>query len=105
VPLEEVHKAAILAARTKIETDPDYTYATARLLLHTIYKEVLGEEVTHAQMHTRYAEYFPAFIKKGVEAELLNPGRRARIKCDACTNYMRRAQIACDKDFLWISCG
>ncbi len=73
VPLEEVHKAAILAARTKIETDPDYTYATARLLLHTIYKEVLGEEATHAQMHTRYAEHFPAFIKKGVEAELLNP--------------------------------
>ncbi|WP_334154592.1 ribonucleoside-diphosphate reductase subunit alpha [Tepidimonas sp.] len=73
VPMEEVHKAAILAARTKIETDPDYTYATARLLLHTIYKEVLGEETPHAQMRERYAEYFPAFIKKGVEAELLNP--------------------------------
>jgi len=73
VPMEEVHKAAILAARTKIETDPDYTYATARLLLHTIYKEVLGEEVTHAQMRERYADYFPAFIKKGVQAELLNP--------------------------------
>ena len=73
VPLDEVHKAAILAARTKIETDPDYTYVTARLLLHTIYKEVLGEETTHAQMRERYAEYFPAFIKKGVEAELLNP--------------------------------
>ncbi|TSE27836.1 ribonucleoside-diphosphate reductase subunit alpha [Tepidimonas aquatica] len=73
VPLDEVHKAAILAARTKIETDPDYTYATARLLLHTIYKEVLGEETTHAQMRERYAEYFPAFIKQGVEAELLNP--------------------------------
>ncbi|MFN3830137.1 MAG: ribonucleoside-diphosphate reductase subunit alpha, partial [Tepidimonas ignava] len=73
VPLDEVHKAAILAARTKIETDPDYTYVTARLLLHTIYKEVLGQETTHAQMHERYAEYFPAFIKQGVEAELLNP--------------------------------
>ncbi|MDM7456698.1 MAG: ribonucleoside-diphosphate reductase subunit alpha [Tepidimonas sp.] len=73
VPMEEVHKAAILAARTKIETDPDYTFATARLLLHTIYKEVLGEETTHAQMRERYAEYFPAFVKKGVEAELLNP--------------------------------
>jgi ribonucleoside-diphosphate reductase alpha chain len=73
VPMEEVHKAAILAARTKIETDPDYTYATARLLLHTVYKEAIGEEVTHAQMRTRYAEYFPAFIKQGVEAELLNP--------------------------------
>jgi ribonucleoside-diphosphate reductase alpha chain len=73
VPMSEVYKAAILAARTKIETDPDYTFATARLLLHTIYKEVLGEETTHAQMRERYADYFPAFIKRGVEAELLNP--------------------------------
>ncbi|GAB3192664.1 ribonucleoside-diphosphate reductase subunit alpha [Hydrogenophaga aquatica] len=73
VPMTEVYKAAILAARTKIETDPDYTYATARLLLHTILKEVLGEEVTQADMATRYADYFPTFIKKGVENELLNP--------------------------------
>ena len=29
VPLDEVYKAAILAARTLIETDPDYTYVTA----------------------------------------------------------------------------
>ncbi|MFT3718111.1 ribonucleoside-diphosphate reductase subunit alpha [Pseudorhodoferax sp.] len=72
VPIEEVHKAAILAARTLIEKDPDYTYATARLLLHTILKEVLGEEVPQADMATRYADYFPQFVKKGVEAELLD---------------------------------
>ena len=35
-------RPSILAARTLIEKDPDYTYATARLLLHTICKEVLG---------------------------------------------------------------
>ncbi len=72
VPMTEVYKAAILAARTKIETDPDYTYATARLLLHTIIKEVLGEEVTQADMAARYADYFPGFIKKGVENDLLD---------------------------------
>ncbi|MFN3415116.1 MAG: ribonucleoside-diphosphate reductase subunit alpha [Caldimonas sp.] len=72
VPMDEVHKAAILAARTLIEKDPAYTRATARLLLHTIRKEVLGEEVTQAEMHQRYAEYFPGFIKKGVDAELLD---------------------------------
>jgi ribonucleoside-diphosphate reductase alpha chain len=72
VPIEEVHKAAILAARTLIEKDPGYTRATARLLLHTIRKEIVGEELLHAEMHTRYAEYFPAFIKKGVQAELLD---------------------------------
>jgi ribonucleoside-diphosphate reductase alpha chain len=72
VPIDEVHKAAILAARTLIEKDPGYTRATARLLLHTIRKEILGEEVLHAQMHQRYAEYFPGFIARGVKAELLD---------------------------------
>lgn len=72
VPLEEVHKCAILAARMLIEQDPGYTYVTARLLLHTIRREVLGEEVTHAQMSTRYAEYFPGFIHSGIKAQLLD---------------------------------
>jgi ribonucleoside-diphosphate reductase alpha chain len=72
VPIDEVHKASILAARTLIEKDPGYTRATARLLLHTIRREILGEELLHADMHTRYGEYFPGFIKKGVNAELLD---------------------------------
>ena len=72
VPIDEVYKASILAARTLIEKDPDYTYATARLLLHTIRREVLGEEVAHEEMMQRYAEYFPLFIHKGIENELLD---------------------------------
>ena len=72
VPIDEVYKAAILAARTLIEQEPAYTRATARLLLHTIRKEILGEEATQAEMATRYAEYFPKFIKRGVQAELLD---------------------------------
>jgi ribonucleoside-diphosphate reductase alpha chain len=73
VPIDEVYKAAILAARTLIEKDPDYTYATARLLFHTIAREVLGRDVPQAQMGQAYADYFPDFIKKGVDNELLNP--------------------------------
>ncbi|MDH4417813.1 MAG: ribonucleoside-diphosphate reductase subunit alpha [Acidovorax sp.] len=72
VPMDEVYKASILAARTLIEKDPDYTYATARLLLHTIVREVLGKEVTQAEMSQAYLEYFPQFIKKGVDNELLD---------------------------------
>ncbi len=72
VPLEEVYKSAILSARALIETDPAYSQVTARLLLHTIRREVLGEEASQAQMHTRYAEYFPLFVKRGVEAGLLD---------------------------------
>ncbi|WP_453933678.1 ribonucleoside-diphosphate reductase subunit alpha [Acidovorax temperans] len=73
VPMDEVYKASILAARTLIEKDPDYTYATARLLLHTIVREVLGRDVTQDQMAQAYTEYFPQFIQKGVDNELLDP--------------------------------
>ena len=72
VPIDEVYKASILAARTLIEKEPAYTRATARLLMHTIRREILNDEVTQGEMATRYAEYFPGFIKKGVAAELLD---------------------------------
>ncbi|VTU14129.1 Ribonucleoside-diphosphate reductase 1 subunit alpha [Variovorax sp. SRS16] len=72
VPLDEVYKASILAARTLIEKDPDYTFATARLLLHTIFKEIIGREVMPAERAQAYADYFPQFIKKGVDNELLD---------------------------------
>lgn len=72
VPLDEVYKASILAARTLIEKDPDYTFATARLLLHTIFKEIMGREVAPADRAETYADYFPQFIKKGVDNDLLD---------------------------------
>jgi len=72
VPMDEVYKASVLAARTLIEKDPDYTYATARLLFHTIAKEILGQDVPQAEMGPAYVEYFPKFVRRGVDAELLD---------------------------------
>jgi ribonucleoside-diphosphate reductase alpha chain len=72
VPMEEVRKSLILAARALIEQDPGYSYVTARLLMNSLRKETLGEEVTQAEMTARYAEYLPEFIKRGIEAELLD---------------------------------
>ncbi|MBG6079501.1 ribonucleoside-diphosphate reductase alpha chain [Rubrivivax gelatinosus] len=72
VPLDEVYKASILAARTLIEKDPAYTRATARLLLHTIRREILGADVRPEAMAARYAEYFPEYVRQGVQAELLD---------------------------------
>ena len=72
VPVEEVRKSLVLAARALIEQDPGYSYVTARLLMHTLRLETLGVECTHAEMGTRYAEYLPEFIKTGIEAELLD---------------------------------
>jgi ribonucleoside-diphosphate reductase alpha chain len=112
VPLEEVHKCAILAARMLIEQDPDYTYVTARLLLHTIRREVLGDEVTQDQMSTRYAEYFPTFIRQGVQAQLLDEklasfdlkrlGEAMRPERDLQFNYLG-LQTLYDRYFLHVA--
>lgn len=72
VPLHEVHKCLILSARSMIEKEPAYNFVTARLLLNNICSEVLGEDVAPADMATRYAEYFPKYIKRGIAAELLD---------------------------------
>lgn len=71
--MDEVFKASILAARTLIEKEPDYTFVTARLLLHTITREILSQDVAASDMGAAYAAYFPGYIAKGVEHDLLNP--------------------------------
>jgi ribonucleoside-diphosphate reductase alpha chain len=72
VPMEEVRKCIVLAARTLIEKDPAYSFVTARLLLDSIRYEAMGEEATQADMATKYAEYFPRFVKHGIKIGLLN---------------------------------
>jgi len=72
VPIEEVRKSVVLAARTLIEKDPAYSYVTARLLLDSLRHEALGAEATQADMATRYAEAFPQFIRHGIKIGLLN---------------------------------
>ncbi|MFL9873394.1 ribonucleoside-diphosphate reductase subunit alpha [Paraburkholderia megapolitana] len=90
VPMSQVYDSAILAARTMIEKDPAYSQVTARILLHTIRREILGGEVTQAEMDERYVEYFPQFIKRGVQAELLD---------DKLLQYdMKRLGAALDAD-------
>jgi ribonucleoside-diphosphate reductase alpha chain len=73
VPMDEVRKSAVMAARAMIEKDPAYGYVTSRLLLNIVRLEVLGEEASQAEMEARYAEYFPQFIERGIAAELLDP--------------------------------
>jgi len=79
ISLDELALAPILAARTLIETEPNYAKVSARLLLDKLRREALTfisgmpEQATQAEMTTRYAEYFPGYIKAGIEAELLDP--------------------------------
>ena len=73
IPGPEVMKAAILASRTLIEKDPDYTFVTSRLLMHTIAEEVFGKETPFEQFGQLYTEQFASFIRQGVEHDLLDP--------------------------------
>ncbi|MBX9941225.1 MAG: ribonucleoside-diphosphate reductase subunit alpha [Candidatus Obscuribacterales bacterium] len=69
----EVIRSAIMSARALIETDPSYSFATARLLLQQMRLEVLGESVNQEQMKDRYKTYFHDYIAKGIKVGLLDP--------------------------------
>ena len=73
VPLTQVYDSAILASRTLIEKDPAYSPVTARILMHVIRKEILGREVLQGDMQAEYPNYFPKYIRQGIDAELLDP--------------------------------
>lgn len=76
---EELALAPIMAARTLVEQEPNYAYVSARLLLDKLRSEVLSfvhktpTSASQADMISRYAEYFPAYVKTGIAAELLDP--------------------------------
>ena len=90
VPMDEVRKSAILSARALIEKDPGYSYVTARLLLNTIRLEVLGEEVSQADMASRYADYFPQFVEAGDRGGAARRTARALRSAEARRRARRR---------------
>ncbi|MGE3147904.1 MAG: ribonucleoside-diphosphate reductase subunit alpha [Pseudorhodoplanes sp.] len=79
ISADELALAPILAARTLIETEPNYSKASARLLLDKLRREALTfvsgrpAEATQAEMADRYAEYFGLYVTAGIANELLDP--------------------------------
>ena len=75
----ELAQAVTLAARARIEKEPNYTYVSARLLCDSMRHEALKflgiaeSRPTFEDMKGLYADYFRAFIHKAVELELLDP--------------------------------
>ncbi|GAA0923347.1 ribonucleoside-diphosphate reductase subunit alpha [Kribbella koreensis] len=75
----EVELALVMAARGYVETEPEYSYAAARLLLDQIRRETLGRvhgearQASQADMATAYVDYFPQYIQTGIDAGLLDP--------------------------------
>ncbi|MBN9217392.1 MAG: ribonucleoside-diphosphate reductase subunit alpha [Mesorhizobium sp.] len=79
ITLDELSLAPILAARTLVETEPNYAFVSARLLLDRLRREALSfvsgrpEQATQSEIATRYASYFPQSIATGIKAELIDP--------------------------------
>ena len=76
---DELDQAPVLAARALVETDPDYSQVSARLLLDLLRREAfstLGLEPPADQAETarRYPEYLAAYLRRGVELGQLDPG-------------------------------
>ncbi|MCX7090486.1 MAG: ribonucleoside-diphosphate reductase subunit alpha [Legionellales bacterium] len=76
--LADVHKVLIMAARALIETEPNYTYVSARLLLDSLRSEALTHlalqnEATFDEMTQLYPTYFKAYIANGIDQGILDP--------------------------------
>ena len=67
VPEREVNKVLVMSARVLIEKEPNYTYVAARLLL-----DDLRTEAFDFLKITQEADYFKAYLKRGIELELLD---------------------------------
>ncbi len=68
---KELDQALLLAARIYIETEPEYSYVAAHLLLQTLAAEALEQQISDKIID--YKNYFSHFIQTGIDAELLNP--------------------------------
>ncbi|RYZ39690.1 MAG: ribonucleoside-diphosphate reductase subunit alpha, partial [Sphingobacteriales bacterium] len=67
----DVSTTMIMATRTRIEQEPNYTYVTARLLRDDLLKE--GLEFMGLPLDTLESEALETFLQKGVALELLDP--------------------------------
>ena len=72
ITTSEIDKALILSAREKIEKEPSYSFAAARLLLNCIYKEVFKEGVDSDVFELQYRKSFVQNIKKLVKCNRLD---------------------------------
>ena len=75
---EEIKEALILSSRSLVEAEPNYTYATSRILLDGLRTEALSfleiaPNATHAEMEKLYPKTLKTYIKKAIELELINP--------------------------------
>ncbi|MCF7852368.1 MAG: ribonucleoside-diphosphate reductase subunit alpha [Simkaniaceae bacterium] len=63
---EEIDRAMIMAARAKIEREPEYTKVASRLLLDVIYRESMQVSFLDPDLKQLHKKYFTRYLKKGI---------------------------------------
>ena len=74
----EIKEALILSSSSLVEIEPNYTFATSRILLDNLRTEALSfldisQNATQKEMEKLYPKSLEAFIKKAIALELVNP--------------------------------
>ncbi len=77
IKMDDLHKALIMSARTKIELEPNYSFVAARLLLSELHHEALKflalpNAETKAEKTALYPQVLKKFIDVGIEHGLLS---------------------------------
>ena len=102
--LEDVHKALIMAARALVETEPNYTYVSARLLLDSMRSEALSKlniqrDATFDEMADLYPNYFKTYLAHGITQGILD-ARLAEFDLDKITKALLPTR---DMQFTYLS--
>lgn len=72
ITTEQLDEAVIQTALQNVKDDPDYDKIAARLLLKNLYKNILGDYETAAQLKALHVKKFAPYIKNGVKIGLLD---------------------------------
>ena len=68
----DIDKAVVMTMKARIEKDPAYAYATARMFMNGVYKEVLGQDLNQDNFEQKYRSMFVENIQLGVEHERMS---------------------------------
>lgn len=102
--LADVHKALIMAARSLVEKEPNYSYVSARLLLDSLRSEALNKlgiqsEATFDEMRTIYPDYFKMYLQQGITQGMLD-SKLAEYNLDKITKALLPER---DMNFTYLS--
>jgi len=95
---EELDLATINAAVQNIKEDVDYDKIATRLLLKTVYKNVIGDYNGEAELRILHKNHFAEYIKKGVADGILDKRMQENFDLEKLANAL---DISRDELFIY----